>query len=183
MLIMENRGVHKSVASRAVRDLAARRLQSLRLANARLTEHELERVATAVARDRALWGDLVGAKPPASRQRIVLHRAENYEVLLLLWSPAEPSDWHDHGGASGGYAVVEGELRERFRAADGVSVETRHLRAGSHGSFGPAHLHDVEAPSERVAVSIQAYSPPLDTMTYYERTQLGFVARTVVAEG
>jgi hypothetical protein len=183
MLIVENREVCNSIASPAVRDLAARQLQSLRLANGRLTERELEQVATAVARERALWAGLVGPQPPRVRQRIVLHRAENYEVLLLVWSPSETSDWHDHGGASGGYAVVEGELQERFRASDGAGLETRHLRVGSHGSFGPAHLHDVEAPSERVAVSVHAYSPPLATLTYYEHTRLGFVARAVVAEG
>ena len=104
------------------------------------------------------------------------------EVLLIIWSPFEGSDWHDHGGASGGYAVLGGELHERFRSDAGSGVESRLLSAGSRGAFGPDHLHDMVPSSGAMAVSVHAYSPPLTALTYYERTSLGFVVREVVPE-
>jgi hypothetical protein len=103
-------------------------------------------------------------------------------VLLILWSPAGPADWHDHGGSSGGFAVVRGELRERYRAADGGAIVTRVLNAGRHGGFGAAHVHEVTPSALEPTVSIQAYSPRLTTLTYYDRTPLGFVARAVLPE-
>ena len=160
----------------------ADRLRALHLGSGRLGEPELESVVAAVAVDRGLWADLVGPEPPAVRRRIRLHRADNYEVLLIVWSPLEPSDWHDHGGASGGYAVVGGGLYERFRSDNGSDVESRLLWTGSRGAFGPDHLHDMVPAGAGTAVSVHAYSPPLAALTYYERTGLGFVVREVVPE-
>lgn len=160
----------------------AHRLDLLRPGSGRLDETELESVVTAVAGDRRLWEDLVGPEPPTARRRIRMHRADNFEVLLIVWSPFEPADWHDHGGASGGYAVVEGELYERYRSGNGSDVESRFLPAGVSGSFGPDHLHYVVPTSGATAVSVHAYSPPLTALTYYEPTRLGFVVREVVPE-
>jgi predicted metal-dependent enzyme (double-stranded beta helix superfamily) len=182
MLLMEVRQTRNRVATEERSEAVSRRLSGLRLGSGRLSVTELEEVVAAVAGDRELWSDLAGSETPAARERITLLKTPNYEVLLLVWSPNEPSDWHDHGGSSGGYAVVDGELSERYRAADGVEILARRLAAGSAGGFGPAHLHDVVPAAEERAVSVHAYSPPISTMTYYERTQLGFVAREVVPE-
>jgi hypothetical protein len=162
----------------------AQRLDTLGLGTGRLSERELELVATTVAASGELWEDLVGDESPATRQRTRLHLTESFEVLLIVWSRWERSGWHDHGGSAGGFAVVRGALRERFRSADGRTVDEHVLTAGRHGAFGPAHLHDLgESPDRRgPAVSVHAYSPPITTSTYYDRTPLGFVARELVVE-
>jgi Cysteine dioxygenase type I len=159
-------------------------LELLPLDGGRLSERQLEDVATTVAAAPELWQHLVGDEPPSVRRRIGLHVTDSFEVLLIVWSRWEWSGWHDHGGSSGGFAVVRGALRERFRAADGRGVDEHVLPAGRHGSFGPTHLHDIgESPDRRgPAVSIHSYSPPLAVSTYYDRTPLGFVARELVPQ-
>lgn len=163
-------------------DLVNEVLESLGLGTHRLSAEALEIAARRVAHTPALWADLVPADEPALRLRIPLMRADNLEVLLLIWPQNEPSDWHDHGGSSGGYAVVAGRLVERWRDVDGVGVLERHLAPGSHGGFGATHLHDMVATEPGLAVSVHTYSPPMESMTYYARTPLGFVAREVVPE-
>jgi hypothetical protein len=182
MALMQLSRTDHRIATEERSEEVSRRLSGLRLGSGRLSVAELEDVVAAVAADRELWSDLVGNEPPAARQRITLLKTANHEVLLLVWSPHEPSDWHDHGGSSGGYAVVAGELSERYRAADGVEIVARRLVAGDVGGFGHDHLHDVVPRSEGPIVSVHAYSPAISTMTYYEQTPFGFVAREVVPE-
>jgi hypothetical protein len=158
------------------------RLGGLELGTGRLSRNDLDVVATEVARVPQAWRHLVGPAPK-TRQRIVLHRQENFEVLLLLWAPHEPSDWHDHGGSAGGFAVVAGSLHERYRRSDADDrVTSRVLPTGSHGSFAATHLHDVVPVVGAPAVSVHSYSPPLSSLVYYDQTPFGFVAREVVPE-
>ncbi len=163
-------------------DLVNEVLESLGLGTHRLSPEALEIAARRVAHTPALWADLVPPDEPAVRLRIPLMRADNLEVLLLVWPRNEPSDWHDHGGSSGGYAVATGRLLERYRDIDGVRVLEHQLAPGSHGGFGASHLHDMVATGPGPAVSVHTYSPPIESMTYYARTSLGFVARAVVPE-
>ncbi len=157
-------------------------LDPLRLGRRRLTERTLDLVAKSVAAAPELWADPVTSEEPTVRLRTRLARSDNLEVLLLVWPRDEPSDWHDHGGSSGGYAVVRGRLVERYRGADGVRVLERRMAPGNHRGFGASHLHDMVSTAAEPAVSVHAYSPPIETMTYYTRTPLGFVARGVVPE-
>lgn len=166
----------------ADRALAIREcLDSLDLPDRRLRPEELEQVASTIAERTELWKDLV----VDSRDRrwwLVLQKTESYEVRLLSWEFDQSSDWHDHGGSSGGFVVTEGVLNERCRAADAVSIDEHRYEHGAHGSFGPAHLHDVRHEEGRPAVSIHAYSPPLSLLTMYDVTPYGFVVRTVMAD-
>lgn len=156
-------------------------LAELGLAERRLSPVELERAALALAERPELWRDLV-VDSPDERWWIVLHRTAAYEVRLLSWEFDQSSGWHDHGGSSGGYVVTDGALLERCRAGDEASIEEHRSGPGDHGSFGPAHVHDVAHEDGRPAVSIHAYSPPLTTLTIYEPTPFGFVAREVVPD-
>jgi hypothetical protein len=161
-----------------VRDL----LEALRLGEGRLTERQLDLVATTVGEAPALWADLVAREEPALRERVSLHKTDNLEVLLLIWPWNESSDWHDHGGSSGAYSVVKGCLVERYRDSDGVSVKERLLAPGSHGGYGASHVHELIPATTGPAVSVHAFSPPFETVAYYEQTLLGFVARAIVPQ-
>jgi hypothetical protein len=153
-------------------------LDVLRLRDGRLTPTELEHVAGEVAARPDLWRDLV-VDSPDRRWWLVLYRSANYEVRLLSWEIDQTSDWHDHGGSSGGYLVLDGSLEERYRTNAGAQVRERRLGPGSAGCFGPAHVHDMVHRSGRPAVSIHAYSPPLTVLTTYEETPYGLVATGV----
>jgi hypothetical protein len=147
----------------------------------RLTPEELERAAGSVAGRPELWSHLV-VDSPEERWWIVLYRSDAYEVRLLSWEFDQSSGWHDHGGSSGGFVVTSGVLRERCRGSDLVSIEEHHFNAGDHGSFGPDHLHDVAHETGQPAVSVHAYSPPLERLTMYDPTRYGFVVREVVPD-
>jgi len=153
-------------------------LGSLRLPDGRLTPNQLEEVPVKVAGRPELWRDLV-VDSLEHRWWLILHRSANYDVRLLTWEVDQASDWHDHGGSSGGFVVVDGLLEERYRAVAGAGLRARSLAAGARGSFGPAHVHDMKHGCGRPAVSIHAYSPPLTVLTTYRETPYGLVASGV----
>jgi len=150
-------------------------LASLQLGGDRLTPSELEHVAVAVAARAEIWRDLV-VDSSEKRWWLCLHRSANLEVRLLSWEAAQASDWHDHGGSSGGFSVVEGSLHERYRTNAGADVRARRFGAGSTACFGPAHVHDMRHESGHPAVSMHAYSPPITVFTTYEETPYGLAA-------
>jgi hypothetical protein len=150
-------------------------LDSLGLRGERLTPTELEYVAAEVAAQPELWRDLV-VDSTDKRWWLLLHRTANFEVRLLSWEVDQSSDWHDHGGSSGGFVVVDGALDERYRTNAGADIRARRFGQGSGGCFGPAHVHDMKHETGRPAVSIHAYSPPLTLHTTFEETPFGLVA-------
>jgi hypothetical protein len=156
-------------------------LGALELPDGRLSERDLERVALAVTARPDLYEDLI-VDDVQSRWWLLLHRFPNFEVKLLTWEKDQESDWHDHGGSSGVFAVTAGALAERYRGADAVSIASRTFEVGQHGTFGPNHIHDVLHVNGRPAVSVHAYSPPLTGLTFYDRSEFGFVAREFIPE-
>ena len=156
-------------------------LDELGFEDRRLTGAELERAALVVASRPELWEDLVVDSREA-RWWIVLYRTPAYEVRLLSWEFDQSSGWHDHGGSCGGFVVTSGELEERYRGGDSVSVEEHLFVAGEHACFDASHIHDVSHVEGRPAVSIHAYSPPLTSLTMYEPTPYGFVVSEVVPD-
>lgn len=104
-----------------------------------------------------------------------IYRDRRMDVWLISWMPSQGTSLHDHGGSSGAFAVVEGELTE---TVDATAVGARHperapLRelvrtAGDAVGFGRSYIHDVRNAGTGPAVSVHAYSPPLTSMTYYD---------------
>jgi mannose-6-phosphate isomerase-like protein (cupin superfamily) len=101
--------------------------------------------------------------------------AANYEVWLLSWLPGQETGFHDHGDASGAFAIADGELQEVTGIPGRAAIRGRALSAGAVRAFGPAHVHDVRNIATRPAVSVHAYSPPLSAMRRYELTSSGLV--------
>jgi rhodanese-related sulfurtransferase len=102
-------------------------------------------------------------------------------VWLLAWERGQDTDWHDHGGSSGSFAVAEGTLAEQYRVPSGRRLGHRVLDTGQAVAFGPGHVHDVAHGAGDAATSIHAYSPPLMAMTYYKPTHYGLIAAATVA--
>ncbi len=142
----------------------------------RLTPAQLAAVTSTVARERSLWTDVV-VHDPVSRWYTVLHRSQELDVWLLSWTPEQDTDWHDHGGSGGSFAVADGRLEERYRRGSTGRTARRVLGAGQVAAFGPAHVHNVSHDGAMASTSIHAYSPPLAAMTYYDLTPRGLFAR------
>ncbi len=108
---------------------------------------------------------------------------DDYEIWLLTWLPGQSTGFHDHGDASGAFAVAQGELRETLGAPRARRVRHRTAARGSVTRFGGRHLHDVGNVAAKPAVSVHAYSPPLSAMRRYEMTAGGLeLVRTDRAE-
>jgi rhodanese-related sulfurtransferase/predicted metal-dependent enzyme (double-stranded beta helix superfamily) len=146
----------------------------------RLSPAQLRAITVTLADRRELWADLV-VHDPDVRWYLPLHRSNSCDVWLLAWERGQDTDWHDHGGSSGSFAVAGGSLIEQYRVPSGRRLARRRLALGAAVAFGPGHVHDVAHGGETSATSIHAYSPPLSAMTYYSATDYGLIARETVA--
>src|SRR5580700_7040817 len=155
-------------------------LRDLVPVSGRLSMSQLRAITAELAARRDLWADLV-VRDPDVRWYLPLHRSNSCDVWLLAWERGQDTDWHDHGGSSGSFAVAEGCLVEQYRAPGGRRIVHRRLLASEAVAFGPAHVHDVAHGGGGSATSIHAYSPPLMAMTYYAPTDYGLIARETVA--
>jgi predicted metal-dependent enzyme (double-stranded beta helix superfamily) len=122
------------------------------------------------------------ASPDGGRRYCRIVDSSWLEVWIIEWGPATRLELHDHGGASGAVDVLDGELVETYASsfADGRSLSSRQLAAGTSFSFGPKHVHEVWNPAGAPALSLHAYSPRLSTMTFYAQANatLGALTRT-----
>jgi mannose-6-phosphate isomerase-like protein (cupin superfamily) len=91
-----------------------------------------------------------------------LHHDADHEIWLLSWMPGQSTGFHDHGNASGAFAVALGGLQERRVTID------RTVSAGQARMFGPGYVHSVGNVSDAPAVSVHIYSPPLSVMNRYD---------------
>ncbi|MGH3765804.1 MAG: cysteine dioxygenase [Pseudonocardiaceae bacterium] len=115
------------------------------------------------------WRPLVDYRTDTRWYRL-LEQHQQYEVWLMSWLPGQGTDLHDHGPASGAFAIAAGMLTERVVAtrADGSTVEvTRELGAGRCRAFGPRYVHQVTNTGPVPAVSVHIYTPGLTSMNRY----------------
>ncbi|MEU3458388.1 cysteine dioxygenase [Streptomyces sp. NPDC006733] len=119
---------------------------------------------------------------PLDRTWIRLEGPGGAEAWLLGWPPGTETGWHDHGGSYGAFVTAGGELTEESLAvplpsegwkslelAEGLD-RTRALPAGKGRAFGRNHVHQVvNRSTERHAISVHAYYPPLPLIRRYLR--------------
>jgi hypothetical protein len=136
-------------------------------------------LATALARRRPMWTadelarltQLLVRSAPGTLRGLAGHDQEHrwygrlaltaeVEVWLIGWTSGQGTRPHDHGGASGAFTVLSGELTETYR--DGAAPLRRAvIGAAGSSAFGPDRLHVVANAGRLDATSVQAYSPPL----------------------
>jgi hypothetical protein len=138
---------------------------------AQLDGSELLAAVRVLATSTLLTGDAGSLATLRSRTRATRAytpvRAVGLDAWLLWWSPEGEIDLHDHGGASGAIYVLEGRLLETHATRSGGRLRLRTLEAGGSIAFGPDHVHDIINPGPEPALSLHAYGPRLETMTYY----------------
>jgi rhodanese-related sulfurtransferase/mannose-6-phosphate isomerase-like protein (cupin superfamily) len=92
-----------------------------------------------------------------------LYHGPDHDIWVISWMPGQSTGFHDHGASSGAFVVTTGTLEEHRPG------ERNHvISAGETRTFGPAYAHDVRNVLLAPAISIHAYSPPLDEMNEYE---------------
>jgi predicted metal-dependent enzyme (double-stranded beta helix superfamily) len=127
------------------------------------------RLAIDLAAQPKRWRPLVDYRSDTRWYRL-LERTKNHEVWLLSWLPGQGTDLHDHGTASGAFAVATGTLTERVVARPPrrppVQV-TSTLATGGYRAFGPHYVHQVTNTSTVAAVSVHVYTPALTVMNRY----------------
>jgi hypothetical protein len=106
---------------------------------------------------------------PAQRWYHRLATEPDAEVWLLTWLPGQGTDLHDHGGSSGAFLVVTGELTEHTLTPPGgpLRLAGTTLPAGQGRSFGAHHIHQITNTTTQPAVSLHVYGPALREMTRY----------------
>ncbi|MBQ1082869.1 MULTISPECIES: cysteine dioxygenase family protein [unclassified Nocardiopsis] len=109
------------------------------------------------------------------RWSVRLHADDYTDVWLISWTPDQSTRLHDHAGSLGALTVVTGELVEHYWDGE---LRERILAERGGGRFPLGHVHDVINTSDRPAVSVHAYSPPLTAMHYYEVTEDDSLRRT-----
>lgn len=97
---------------------------------------------------------------PAERWWARLGLTEGVELWLLSWLPGQGTEPHDHGGASGAFTVLTGELTEDYRYPSGP-IRTVQRPVGAAIGFGSGRAHEVRNNGTLAAASVHAYSPPL----------------------
>ncbi|MCQ4200476.1 cysteine dioxygenase [Streptomyces sp. NPDC058783] len=128
---------------------------------------------------------LVASLPldPEGRTWVRLAGPGGSEAWLIGWPPGTGTGWHDHAESVGAFVTAAGELKENALAArlpadgwktlelsDGVDRE-RRLTVGQGRAFGRHHVHEVlNESSDRHAVSVHAYYPPLPQIRRYSRS-------------
>jgi hypothetical protein len=135
-----------------------------------MTSDQLVRLAVRIAAAPSLWRPVL-RHDRLSRCHVRLSRDEDHEVWLLGWTAQQAVELHDHGGSAGAFAVVQGQLVEDDFGPRGLR-QTR-WPAGTARALPAACVHHVWYPGPAPASSIHVYSPPLSSMTYYERVASG----------
>jgi predicted metal-dependent enzyme (double-stranded beta helix superfamily) len=103
-----------------------------------------------------------------------LYRDQRVDLWLISWLPSQGTQLHDHGGSSGAFTVLSGELSEAiYQPSSGGALKDHGRSAGASVGFGSRYVHDVRNLSDNPAVSVHAYSPPLTTMTFYDVDDAG----------
>jgi rhodanese-related sulfurtransferase len=106
-----------------------------------------------------------------------LYHGPDYDIWVISWLPGQSTGFHDHGASSGAFVVATGILEEHR-----PGERTRVIHPGEPRAFGPDYAHDVRNASLAPAISIHAYSPPLDEMNEYELDGSRLVPREPASE-
>ncbi|HEY1446774.1 MAG TPA: cysteine dioxygenase family protein [Acidimicrobiales bacterium] len=134
----------------------------------------------AIARRLGMAVHWPGAAGVRERSWRLVAQARDFDAWLIAWPSGSTADLHDHGRSRGALHVIRGSLVETipWRDEEGrVTLARREVHAGAALAFGAGHVHDVQNEAEVPALSLHVYSPPLESMNYYERFGDRLVAR------
>jgi rhodanese-related sulfurtransferase/mannose-6-phosphate isomerase-like protein (cupin superfamily) len=106
-----------------------------------------------------------------------IYRDAEYDIWVISWLPGQSTGFHDHGASAGAFLVATGILEEHRPGQQALAI-----KPGEPHTFGANYAHDVRNASLAPAISIHAYSPPLNEMNEYELEGDELVLRERVSE-
>jgi rhodanese-related sulfurtransferase len=127
-----------------------------------VTPEELATIVSAFASDSTNWLERVRLCARHRWYERVYHGPQ-HDIWILSWLPGQSTGFHDHGNSAGAFIVATGFLEEIRPGGHSQTVGP-----GQYRTFGHNYAHDVRNLSLAPAISIHAYSPPLDEMNEYE---------------
>lgn len=107
------------------------------------------------------------------RWHIRLFRDSTVDIWLISWTTDQGTQFHDHGGSAGAFTVVAGQLSEASVAQGSGRAVEQQRQTGESVAFGPRYVHDVRNVETQTAISVHAYSPPLQQMNFYDLDDTG----------
>jgi uncharacterized NAD(P)/FAD-binding protein YdhS/predicted metal-dependent enzyme (double-stranded beta helix superfamily) len=136
-----------------------------------LDEPTARRLLAQANLDRAEVAPYIEQRADSYARRCVVRR-ENYEVLVLTWSPTQGSVAHDHSGSLCGMKVVQGSLTEQLfeESPDGRARKTTATSIGVGEILvdpGVVVHSLVNSAPDEVLVTVHIYSPPLPEVRRY----------------
>jgi len=132
------------------------------------TTDVLSTIAAGLA--RSVTGSELPLAPGQGRAYARLLATPQYEAWLIAWAPAGGLELHDHGGSHGAVHVARGRLRETYvDPGSAGALRTRSLVAGAGIEVPAPRVHEVWNPGPDRALSVHVYSPPLTSMTFFDR--------------
>jgi quercetin dioxygenase-like cupin family protein len=120
------------------------------------------------------WEPLVD-HDAAGRTYPLVHRDGDVEIFLVCWLPGHDTGFHDHDDSAAAITVLDGAISEQRLALTGA-VEVI-LHAGDTVTIGREAIHRVRHVGSVPAVSLHAYSPPLQRVGTYEVADDGALLR------
>jgi predicted metal-dependent enzyme (double-stranded beta helix superfamily) len=113
----------------------------------------------------------------AERSYELLELTDELEIWAIHWPQGQGLELHDHGGSVGALWVVEGTLEEHYVRPEHreQTLGRRSIVAGGGAAFGPHYVHDVVNAQAAPTTSVHAYSPPMESMTFYRQEPHGLV--------
>lgn len=143
-----------------------------------LDADELERFAGRVAQSHELWEPLVVEDRERRRYRL-LYEDANIDVWVLCWMDGQATGFHDHVLSAVGLACASGQVVERqmLLPTGATSIE---LGPGDTRRGPSSYIHAVAHVEGAPAVTIHAYSPPLEWVGQYRVDHAGVMRRDVM---
>ncbi len=139
-----------------------------------MTQQQLRALVADLAERPELWRDDV-RHDPGERQYARVLATENVEVWVVAWMDGHDTGFHDHDDAAAAIAVLDGAVIDE-RLSLGTTIATRH-GAGAIFTVEPAAIHRVQHSGAGPALTLHAYSPPLERVGTYEVADSGALLR------
>lgn len=148
------------------------------LAQSPSTVDSRELTTLALRLGSAMRGDEVTIERGEERGFVRLLETPTHEAWLIAWARTSGLDLHDHGGSAGAIHVVRGRLHEEYTDLDRPHhLRSRQLGPGRSVLVPASRAHEVTNRGPGLALSIHVYSPPITTMTFYDRDPEQFLRR------
>ncbi len=104
--------------------------------------------------------------------RTLVVQRENYELLVLTWSPGQESSPHDHSGSVSAMQVMSGVAKEKFwRISDDGYADVEYesiLQNRKITAWHDAGVHSIgNADESQILVTVHVYAPKLREFRRY----------------